>query len=116
MFLPAITEAEHRTRAWILTHLDELGPLPQNRIVVIWFHDELTFYANDRCEIVWEHRDAKPTPRPKGEGPSFMVADLVSVDYGWLRGITVNDDAHVYFKCGVNRDGYFKNEDIIKQV
>ncbi|KAL1683520.1 hypothetical protein EV122DRAFT_192611, partial [Schizophyllum commune] len=95
VFLPAITEAEHRTRAWILTHVDKLGPRPRNRILVIWFHDESTFYANDRREVVWVHKDSTATPRAKGEGASFMVADYVSADYGFLRAKTSGEDARV---------------------
>ncbi|KAI5886533.1 uncharacterized protein SCHCODRAFT_02466022, partial [Schizophyllum commune H4-8] len=74
-FLPAITEAEHQTCTWILTHLDTLGPLPRNRLLVIRFHNESTFYANDRRDVVWVHKDSTPTPRAKGEGASYMVAD-----------------------------------------
>ncbi|KAF9064707.1 hypothetical protein BDP27DRAFT_1384717 [Rhodocollybia butyracea] len=100
VFLPAMSSIEHRTRAWILTHLNYLGPLPPNRLVVIWFHDESTFYANDRREVVWSHKDAKATPHAKGEGPSFMIADFVSADYGWLRAQTTDENARVYFKAG----------------
>ncbi|KAL1724767.1 hypothetical protein EV714DRAFT_222503, partial [Schizophyllum commune] len=95
VFLPAITEAEHRTRAWILANHDNLGPLPRNRILVIWFHDESTFYANDRREIIWVHQDSSATPRAKGEGASYMVADYVSADYGFLRARTTDEDARV---------------------
>ncbi|KAL1659549.1 hypothetical protein GGF50DRAFT_130934 [Schizophyllum commune] len=116
VFLPAITEAEHRTRAWILANRDNLGPLPRNRILVIWFHDESTFYANDRREIIWIHQDSSATPRAKGEGASYMVADYVSADYGFLRAKSTNENARVSWKCGVNRDGYFTSEEVIKQA
>jgi hypothetical protein len=45
-----------------------------------------------------------------------MVADLVSADYGWLRSPDGKEAARVLFKAGKNREGYFTNEDILKQV
>src|SRR6266487_1108564 len=45
-----------------------------------------------------------------------MVADFVSADYGWLHSPDGNDTARVLFKAGKSRDGYFTNEEIIKQA
>jgi hypothetical protein len=54
------------------------------RPVVVWFHDESIFYAHDRRKARWVLQDESPTPYAKGEGCSLMVADFVSVEYGWL--------------------------------
>lgn len=59
-------------------------PIGQS-LIVVWFHDETTFYANDRRTLRWVGADEEPRPYPKGEGPSLMIADFVSADYGWLR-------------------------------
>jgi hypothetical protein len=55
-------------------------------------------------------------PYPKGEGPSLMVADFISPDYGWLQSPDGAQKARVIFKAGKNRKGYFTNEDILKQA
>ncbi|KAJ7628314.1 hypothetical protein FB45DRAFT_749011, partial [Roridomyces roridus] len=55
------------------------------RRTVIWYHDESIFYAHDRRQNYWYHKDAPVTPYRKGEGVSFMVADYFSADFGWLR-------------------------------
>ncbi|KAF8598608.1 hypothetical protein BDV93DRAFT_561114 [Ceratobasidium sp. AG-I] len=56
------------------------------RPVIVWFHDESTFYAHDRRLVPWVYIGEHPTPSPKGEGNSVMIADFVSMDEGWLRG------------------------------
>ncbi|THU86458.1 hypothetical protein K435DRAFT_683591 [Dendrothele bispora CBS 962.96] len=115
-FIPTMTALEHHTRAWILTHLDELGPLPHQQIVVIWFHDESTFYAHDRRELIWCAPDLKAVPKPKGEGVTIMIADFVSADYGWLRSRDGIRSARVVFKAGKAREGFFTNENIVTQA
>src|SRR5712671_1046744 len=45
-----------------------------------------------------------------------MVADFMSADYGWLRSPDGKEDAQVLFKAGKAREGYFTNEDILKQT
>jgi hypothetical protein len=89
--------------------------LPQREICV-WFHDESTFYANDRRMARWVHKDATATPYAKGEGASLMVADFVSADHGWLRSPDGKESARVLFKAGKARDGYFTNDDIVAQA
>lgn len=112
-------ELEPRVRAWTLDGTAEVEggqPQPQNKRVVVWFHDESTFYANDRTQRRWCHKSEKAVPRAKGEGHSMMVADFVSADYGWLRSPDGKESARVIFKAGKNRDGYFTNDDILKQT
>jgi hypothetical protein len=46
----------------------------------------------------------------------LMVADFISADYGWLRSPDENKRAHVFFKAGKNRDGYFDCEDVLEQA
>ncbi|KAG6844978.1 hypothetical protein H0H87_001921 [Tephrocybe sp. NHM501043] len=52
----------------------------------------------------------------KGEEASLMVSDFVSADFGWLSALNGIESAHVYCRQAKNRDGYFYNEDIIKQT
>ncbi|KAF7372520.1 hypothetical protein MVEN_00113900 [Mycena venus] len=115
-FIPAFTDLEHRTRKWTLENLQLLTTLPPNRIVVIWFHDESTFYAHDRRLTRWVHHTETPEPRRKGEGASLMVSDFVSADYGWLQSKDGKEVTRVLFKAGKKREGYFTNDDVIKQT
>lgn len=55
-------------------------------------------------------------PRAKGEGASLMIADFISMDYGWLASPNSTESAHVQLKAGINHEGYFTNENIIKQA
>ncbi|KAG2123383.1 hypothetical protein BD769DRAFT_1359665 [Suillus cothurnatus] len=86
IFIPAWAHYQAHTRKWkqddltvedISAYLDPFG-----RCVVIWFHDESTFYANNRRKNRWVHKTENAVPQPKGEGASLMVADFVSADYG----------------------------------
>ncbi|KAI6139161.1 hypothetical protein EDD17DRAFT_1516706 [Pisolithus thermaeus] len=45
-----------------------------------------------------------------------MVTDFVSADYRWLKSPEGKESAHVLFKAGKARDGYFMNDDVIAQV
>ncbi|KIM60193.1 hypothetical protein SCLCIDRAFT_16384 [Scleroderma citrinum Foug A] len=95
--------------AWTCLHGGE-------RCIVVWFHNESTFYANDQQKLRWVHQNESAVPQPKGEGASLMVADFVSADYGWLRSPDGKEHAHVLFKAGKTRDGYFTNDDIVAQT
>jgi hypothetical protein len=114
-FLPAMAELELNMRAWsdAMEELVDDRPRPRQRRTVVWYHDESTFYANDRRKIRWVHSGETPKPCPKGEGISLMVADFVSADYGWLRSPDGQESAQVLFRAGKNRDGYFGSNDII---
>ena len=116
-FLPTMAELEWNLRVWkdgieevtVNADKDQLEPR-----TVIWWHDESTFYAHDRREVYWVHKDETAVPRQKGEGASLMIADFVSADYGWLR--FDGEAARVLFKAGKNRDGYFTNSEILDHV
>jgi hypothetical protein len=89
----------------------ELLQLP--RRVVVWFHDESTFYANNRRKVHWVHLSEGAVPKPKGEGASIMVAHFVSADYGWLQSKDGSEMAWILFKAGKGRDGYSTTDNII---
>lgn len=117
VYLPVWAQLDRRTRTWsddnkaILDEAREAG-----KTVVIWFHDECTFYANDRRIVRWVHKNEKAVPRAKGEGASLMIADFISADYGWLASPDGTDSTRVQLRAGIRRDGYFTNEDIIKHA
>jgi hypothetical protein len=120
VFLPRWKELELTLRIWTLDGKAEdtaaAGPHPRDQRTVMWFHDESTFYANDRRKKRWCHITETAVPRPKGEGASLMVTHFVSADYGWLQSPDGKETARVLFKAGKNREGYFTNENILEQT
>ncbi|KAJ8593735.1 hypothetical protein M405DRAFT_730919 [Rhizopogon salebrosus TDB-379] len=116
IFLPVWAELLSRTRIYETNGNECLTQPPGARRVVIWNHDESTYYANDRRKIRWVHESETAVPYAKGEGASLMVADMVSPDYGWLRSPDGTETARVLFKAGKAREGYFTCEDILKQA
>lgn len=62
-------------------------PVPQGphfRLVLVT-HDESTFYAHDQRRNQWNHSTDKATPERKGEGPSLMILDMLTPDWGQLK-------------------------------
>ena len=52
VFLPAWKQAQLRSRDLSQENaMDQLPPEPQEHWVVVWYHDESMFYANDRCKL-----------------------------------------------------------------
>jgi hypothetical protein len=101
-------------RRWIKDEGWSIPPEVQ-RVIVVWFHDESTFFANDRRQTYWMPPDKGPSPYAKGQGVSLMVAHFVSADYGWLESPDGKETAMVIFRAGRGRDGYFTCDDIIAQ-
>ena len=50
VFLPAWDSIKDQLRVWDEdgNEVLDLANLPRNRRVVVWYHDESTFYSNDR--------------------------------------------------------------------
>lgn len=116
VFLPVWAELLLRTRIYG-TEGNECQAQPMTTCrVVIWNHDESTYYANDRRKIRWVHNSETAIPYAKGEGASLMVADMVSPDYGWLQSPDGKERARVLFKAGKARGGYFTTQNIINQA
>lgn len=88
-FLPIWRELKRLGRWWKEDGTEEGSAMdrvfsddPDGKIVVVWHHDEVIFYGNDRWKIRWIHSSEMPKPYTKGEGPSVMAGDFVSPDYG----------------------------------
>ena len=80
---------------------------------LVW-HDESTFYANDRREVRWVDAEEKAVPRPKGEGVSLMVSDFFTAEDRWLKSV-LGESARLVFRAGKNRDGYLTGQDVVAQ-
>ncbi|CAE6456455.1 unnamed protein product [Rhizoctonia solani] len=88
---------------------------PGEKPVIIWFHDESIFFANDRRIVRWVGSDERPVPFKKGEGNTIMIADFVCPQFGWLKGKN-GESARVIFRPGINRDGWFTSAQVVKQL
>lgn len=53
--------------------------------LILVMHDESTFYANDRRKNFWSHKSDLHTPDRKGEGPSLMISEFQTSEWGHLR-------------------------------
>jgi hypothetical protein len=114
-FLLEWKKIEPQMRNWTKDNEVEEGPLP-GRHIICWFHDESIFYAHDRRKKSWYHKDAPAKPYAKGDGASFMIADFISADFGWLRSPDGTRSARQVMRPGKNKDGYFTCEDIENQA
>lgn len=117
-FLAKLATIDAKTRKWTNSGTEDpnAAAIPDIRYTVVWYHDESTFYANDQRKIMWVDGKETAVPQAKGEGASLMVADFVSADYGWLCSPNRKEDARVLLKAGRTREGYFTNEDVLKQA
>ncbi|KAF8595589.1 hypothetical protein BDV93DRAFT_534888 [Ceratobasidium sp. AG-I] len=52
--------------------------------VIVWYHDECMFNANDWHIVLWVMLSASIKPSKKGEGESLMVSKIVSAEHGWM--------------------------------
>jgi hypothetical protein len=116
VFLPKMAELVKRTILWGSKDGPSIDPEPGVRRVIIWYHDESTFYAYDRRTRRWIHKNEKAKPYKKGEGYSLMVADFFSAEYGWCHSADGNKSTRVLFRAGKGRDGYFDNDNIQEQL
>ncbi|KZP15833.1 hypothetical protein FIBSPDRAFT_912399 [Athelia psychrophila] len=115
IFLPTWRKIKEQTCDFS-TQGPKSDPPRHLRHVVVWWHDESQFYANDRRQRRWVHKLETAVPQPKGQGASQMVADMASANYGFLRSPDGKHEARVLFKAGKNRDGYFTKADILAQA
>jgi hypothetical protein len=66
-FLPWWMSIEEHTRKWTEDRKQEMvGEWPQNCHVVVWFHDESTFYVNDQRKLCWVHKNETAASSCKG--------------------------------------------------
>jgi hypothetical protein len=56
---------------------------PRFRLVLVT-HDESTFRLRDYRKSMWNHASEQPEPERKGEGPTIMVSDFLTSEWGRL--------------------------------
>lgn len=116
IFLPTMEKLKGRQIIYSSKDGSPIMPPIGIRQVVVWYHDKSTFYAHDQQRKWWVHQLETAKPYKKGKGPSEMVAEFCSAEYGFLHSLDGKESTHVLFKAGKERDGYFGNEDIRKQT
>jgi hypothetical protein len=109
VFLPQWQDFESRSRCYSDSQTEEqvdfdacmrafMSSALDARVVVVWRHDESTFYCNDRQDLHWVHSSETATIKAEGEGASLMVGDFVSDVYGWIKSKTLYEDRYVLFR------------------
>jgi hypothetical protein len=117
-FLPTMAKLELNARIWVdgLHKMENPARAPLSKATIFWYHDESTFYANDRRDVSWVHTSQTAKPKAKSEGVSLMITDFVSADYGWLCSPDGLESAQEVFRAGARRDGYFTNANIVQHA
>lgn len=117
-YIPRIKKLEERMRTYSSDGVEEQGPqrFEDGKWVVLWFHDESTFYANDQQRKHWIQENETAKPYAKGEGASLMAVDFVSADYGWLRSQDQKRSTQWLFRAGKACDGYYTNANVVKHA
>ena len=91
--------------------------------IVLITQDECSFQAHDGKRRIWQEK-ARKEIRPKGEGASIMVSAFLCQCHGLLRlprdlaelNPEIPPDSTVIIHPGVNKDGYFTNDDLADQT
>ena len=74
---------QHNMQIWNDDVEEMQSEEPALKKVVVWYHDESTFYDHDCWETFWQHSDSVK-PVPKGDGQSLMVSDSLTFEWGRL--------------------------------
>ena len=105
----------------------DVGNMSANKVLVLIYHDESTFHANEGQGTMWVEDGNLPI-RPKSQGRGIMVSDFVTEHDGLLqltmeeyREASKSDPslkmcAREVIKFGSGGDGYWTNNDLLKQM
>ena len=100
---------------------ESIGNVSAEKRLVLIYHDESVFHANDAQLWQWAEED-KITIRPKSQGRGLMISDFIEEHGGYLQLTTEEHEvaklsepnlplkARVVFKFGSQGDGYWNNE------
>lgn len=95
---------------------------PQQTRLVLVTHDECCFYSNDAAKEIWSE-EGESILRKKGQGGTIMVSDFLCDCHGSLRisaemaaEQNIPESIREIIKPGKNADGYWKSEDMVKQL
>jgi hypothetical protein len=62
-------------------------PVPQGThfCLILVTCDKSTFFTHNRRKSQYSHASDKATPQRKGEGPSLMIANMLTLEWGSLK-------------------------------
>lgn len=135
VFLAKMLEYENRMVKYIVCNVTgeetTQNPTlePNKKISVMVVHDECCFSSHDGRKYLWVEGD-KGHIRKKGQGKSIMVSEFLYECHGHMRisleqatenGIDPGENncnliARFVIHPGQNDDGYWKNEDVARQL
>jgi hypothetical protein len=86
-------------------------------LVVLITHDESIVYSNDGMRKFWLENGKKKL-LPKSFGTSIMISGFVCECHGFMMKEYDGKmcKSYVLFEAGTHREGWFTNDDLIKQV
>ncbi|SAM08083.1 hypothetical protein [Absidia glauca] len=97
----------------VVDRIDKSGP---KKVFVT--HDESIFYANDGQDKSW-YADHENRLAKKGQGLSVMVSEYQCPCHGTMRDLrdlnNVKTSRQLFYP-GVNREGYWQRDDMVKQL
>ena len=105
----------------------ETGNPSATKFLVLIFHDESSFHANEGQSIMWAEEGRVPI-RPKNQGRGLMVSDFVTEFYGLLQlsveeyrtaaeaDPSIRMCAREILKFGAGNEGYWNNSRFLKQM
>ena len=113
----------------ILKHLPTplLASAERRENLVVLFHDESTFNANDDQTLQWGVK-GEGMLRPKSKGSGIMVSDLVDERNGYLaltdeeyaeackKDITIPQQARQTLEYGESQEEYWNSDKFILQI
>jgi hypothetical protein len=125
-FLHRMVEYERRVGHWDGAMEDEDYVAPQltpgERRLIVVTHDESIFYSNEAVSVIWEE-DGHNHLRPKSRGRSQHVSGFCCPCHGFIEDDGPEDDPATTECCsfhiitpGKNDDGYWTNDDLVKQL
>jgi len=106
---------------------DQIGNPEATKRLVLIFHDESIFHANESQSVMWAEEGKVPI-RPKSLGRGVMVSDFITehdgllilsnseLEIARLENITINREARELLNYGAAGQGYWTGERFLAQV
>ena len=121
VFLPAIAQFESRMAKHEGLELKKIMPELQEgeRRIIIQYHDESCFHANDEARNLWLREGEQPL-RKKSRGRLIHVSDFINEEDGRLVLLDENGqiirDARKIIYPGSNGDPWWDNKQLMEQI
>ncbi|KAF7984968.1 hypothetical protein HWV62_9917 [Athelia sp. TMB] len=121
IFLPTLAKFETRMATHEGPELQKVMPelLEGQRCIIIQYHDECCFHANDEAKSLWLREGEQPL-RKKSQGRLIHVSDFINEEDGRLVLLDENGqivrDARKIIYPGSNGDPWWDNKQLMEQI